>query len=127
MDMMKELLKKKKDGVEMDPKEKSAKMDMLKHIKGMAEGAMGDDIKGLKKVTVASDSKEGLETGLKKASDIVEGSGSVMPESGKEDNMVDELGESKEGEMEEVLAEMDSPEEIDEMIKLLQEKKAKLV
>jgi hypothetical protein len=74
MGMMDEIMKKAKKSGPIDPKHKEAKMGILKQISEMAGGAMGDDIKGLKKVTVASDSPKGLKEGLSKAKDLVEGS-----------------------------------------------------
>lgn len=56
----------------MNPMEKSAKMDMLKRIKGEAAQEMGDNVKGLKKVSVMSDSPEGLKEGLDTAEEMVE-------------------------------------------------------
>jgi len=40
-------------------------------MKKMAEDAMTDNLHGMKKVSVASDSKEGLEEGLEKAKEII--------------------------------------------------------
>lgn len=61
--------KKKKS---MSPIEKDAKMSVIEAMRKMAEEAMGDKLKGLKKVTVASNSKEGLEEGLEKAKSILD-------------------------------------------------------
>ena len=57
----------------MDLKQQ-AKMDVLKQIRQIASDAMKDDMKmrGLKKVTVASNSEEGLEEALDKAKDMLE-------------------------------------------------------
>lgn len=71
MDMFKELLKKKQSKGEMDPKHKEAKMGVLKEIRDMAAGDMGDEIKGMKKVTVAAPDRKGLEEGLDRAEDMV--------------------------------------------------------
>ena len=70
---MKELFAKKK---KIGNNEKEAKMGVMKEISDMAGAAMGDKLKGLKKVSVMSDSKEGLEKGLDKAKDMVEPSDS---------------------------------------------------
>jgi hypothetical protein len=59
---------------EMSPMEKEAKLGIMKDIQGMASKAMGSKLDGLKKVTVASDSKEGVSHGLEKAKDLIEGS-----------------------------------------------------
>lgn len=60
----------------MNPKEIKAKMQALEALLSEADGMHGDDLendfKGLKKVTVASDSKDGLHEGLEKASEIID-------------------------------------------------------
>lgn len=66
------LLEKAKNGKFLSDSEKEAKMDVIKEMKGMMKGMMGDDIRGLKKVTVASDSPEGLKEGLEKAEDVID-------------------------------------------------------
>lgn len=71
MDKFNKLMKKKK-GSEMSDMEKNAKMGVLGELRDMASGAMGDKLHNLKKVSVMSDSKEGLEKGLEKAQDIVD-------------------------------------------------------
>ena len=51
-----------------------AKASMAKELSDMLGSDLTDDIKGaVKKVTVASDSEEGLKKGLEKAEDILEG------------------------------------------------------
>jgi hypothetical protein len=70
MDQMKKL-REKKAMSKMHPLERKAKMDVLDHMSKMAEDAMGDRLKGMKKVTVASDSEHGLEEGLDKAHDLL--------------------------------------------------------
>lgn len=57
----------------MSENAKKAKLTALKEAHGMAKKMMEDDLRGLKKVTVAADSPEGLKEGLEKAEDIVEG------------------------------------------------------
>lgn len=53
---------------------KEARKKMLKKLKGMMRDDMhGDKMEGMKKVTVMSDSKEGLEKGLSKAQKIMKG------------------------------------------------------
>ena len=66
---------------------KDAKMSMLKELRSVMGEEMGNDIKGLKKVTVASPDQEGLEEGLDKAKEIVE----EMPE--KESGMAEKMPE----------------------------------
>lgn len=63
--------------VEMKDPEKQAKLSALKEAHKMASDMMSDSLKssrspaGMKKVTVASDSKEGLKAGLDKAEDML--------------------------------------------------------
>ncbi len=106
-------MKEKEEMPEMDPMAKEAKLGVLKHLSDMAAEAMGSKLGGLKKVTVASDSEEGLKKGLDKAEDIVEGS----PE-------LEESEEESESEPEMGYEEL-SPEEIDAKIQELMELKKK--
>jgi len=70
--MARMMAKKKGASSEMSDLEKEAKMSVLKHLKKDASDELGRGIKGLKKVTVASPSSEGLKAGLEKAEEIVE-------------------------------------------------------
>lgn len=116
-----ELLKKKaaeqaKEPV--NPKMLEAKKNVVKEIMDMLKGDMAGQMKGLKKVTVASNDEEGLKKGLNKAQEII-GSATEDAEPA-EDEMEDELEESPEMEASE------SPdEEIAELEKKLAELKAK--
>lgn len=112
MEEMLKALMKKKGKEEIDPKLKDAKMKVLKEIHSMASDDMGEDIKGLKKVTVASPDQEGLEKGLEKAKEMVAGPGEVSEGEEKPSEEIDEMGEM-------------SPEEIQQMIEMLQKKLAK--
>lgn len=67
-DKLKKILGKKRD---LKPAEKHAKMHVLKHMRDEAAGEMGHKLGSLKKVSVMSDSKEGLEKGLDKAKQVV--------------------------------------------------------
>lgn len=125
MDMLKDLLKKKAgSGKEMDPKYKNAKMGVLKQISDMASEAMGNGIKGIKKVEVAADSEEGLQKGLEKASDMVEGE----EPSEDEGAVLSEHGGGHPAELSEEVDEAEgmSSDQIDQLIKQLEAKKAKL-
>lgn len=62
-----EMLMKKKD---MKPSEKHAKMGVLKDLKDSLADSMGDKLDGLKKVSVMSNSPEGLSAGLDKAKQL---------------------------------------------------------
>jgi len=110
-----EMMKKKKGG-EMSGIEKDAKSSVIQEMKKMAEDAMGDKMKGLKKVTVASNSPEGIEKGLEKAKEII----SQMPqeeESSEEEMMEDE--EYDEMDMKSMIenCDMDQLNKLEEMIK----------
>lgn len=108
MDDLKELLAKKmKDQKEpMSENKKNAKMSVLQDLKKMMDDSIAGDLKGLKKVTVASDSKEGLKEGLEKAEDVIEGQ-----EEMEEEETMDDMD-----------LEQASPEELQEMLKMIQEK-----
>lgn len=73
-DMLKKMAKKNK-GRDMSPAEVEAKSSVLKHLIGDMDLMMGDKLKGLKKVSVASDSSEGLKEGLHKAQSLVDHAG----------------------------------------------------
>jgi len=120
--MQDKLMKKlEKKGKKLNPVEKEAKMGVLKDLSSQAGEMLRDKLKGLKKVTVASDSKEGLKEGLEKAEEMVAGA----PEQEKEMPEMEESDE--EHESDEMLADAEemSPEQIEEQIKKLQELKAK--
>src|ERR1019366_5223425 len=65
---LKAMMAKKRD---LSPNEKKAKMDAVHEMRGAASEMMGDKMDGLKKVSVMSNSKDGLAHGLDKARDIV--------------------------------------------------------
>lgn len=102
---------------------RQAKMDVLKEIRKIASRAMQDDMKdgGLKKVSVMSDSSEGLEAGLEKAKGMLEDPSKLMDamHEAEESPEMEDMEESEESE--------DSPESIEAQIKALEEKKAKLM
>lgn len=62
------MMAKKRD---LSPSEKKAKMDAVHEMRGAASELMGDKMDGLKKVSVMSNSKQGLNKGLDKAKQIV--------------------------------------------------------
>ena len=72
MKEFKKLMEKKGSGKELDPTYKKAKMSMLEALRGEMSGMMKDEMQhpSLKKVTVASDSPEGLQKGLEKAQEL---------------------------------------------------------
>lgn len=95
-----ELLKKKKaEGKEVEPMEAKAKGNVLGDL--MADmGEMGKDkLKGgmVKKVTVAAPSEKGLEEGLEKAKELVEGKAhDLLAGEESEEESEDEAHEAKE-------------------------------
>lgn len=66
-------LMKKKGESSLSDNEKNAKMGVLHDLKNMASHAMSSKLDGLKKVSVASDSDEGLAQGLEHAKAIIHG------------------------------------------------------
>lgn len=122
--------------------EKKASSKVLSDLRSHAQSMMNNKMKGLKKVTVASDSKEGLKAGLEKAEEILgsKGSASDLTKSPKgevfgkskseeldEENPEEIEGlESDESEVEEEDSEEMSEEELDAKIKELMSLKSKL-
>lgn len=124
-DLEKMLGKKKKDG-EADPMKKEAKLGVLKDLRGMASGMMKDGMKA----TVMAKDKSGLEKGLEKAKDMV--AHAPGEENPALEQLEEETGRDLDSDMEQgedpkhkamVMAEDCSPEELDEMIKALEDKK----
>lgn len=107
--LLKKMMSKKKD-CKMNDAEKAAKLKAITGMKDMAEEAMSEGLSGLKKVTVAADSEEGLKEGLKKAEEVVAD--------------VDDLDEDEAEDSDEELAL--SEDEIDEKIKELMALKEKM-
>ena len=124
--------KKKKDGGKMRPEEKEAKMGVLENLKQAMTESMSGKLGGLKKVTVASDSTEGLKKGLDKAKEIT----GHLPESESEEDSESPAHEAAES-VEEETAEHEAgseesedeectPEEIDAKIQKLLALKKKM-
>ena len=95
-----------------------AKAAMAKELSDMLGEDLTEGIKDSKRVTVASDSEEGLKKGLEKAEDILESK--MEDESDMEDES--EMESKSEDEAED---EMDSEEKIRELEKQIEELKAK--
>lgn len=120
------LSKKLKDGKTMSDTEKQAKGSVLNEMKSMASDMIGDKIKGLKKVSVASNSEEGIKHGLDKARELI--GGQDESDSEDEESMEDpqeEISESPEAEsdeqkIEDMCKDMDESQ-IDDLIKKLME------
>ena len=128
------MAKKKMEGKKLSPMEKKGKEETLQSLIDEMMGLDSDKVKGLKKVTVASDSPEGLEKGLDKAKELVGDaplseemmSDEEMPEASEEE-MPEGEEESSEMESEEGEDEsLDTEEEIKAEIERLKEKLAKL-
>lgn len=121
-----EKLMEKKGKASLDPEYKSAKMGVLKDLHSKMGDMMGEDVKGLKKVTVAAPSKEGLTKGLDKAEELLSkgskfGFEDEAPEVSSEGMPCPECGEMhEEGEMPHSL------EEVEAKIAELEALKAKL-
>lgn len=142
--------KKKRDGRrDMGDGEKKAKLSALDDLRSHIKDAMDDKLGSLKKVSVASDSQEGLEHGLDKAKDLVahpdephqasEGEDLSDPDDameGAEEAFHEDLDHDSEAGEPEAHAqavlgnslheeddEHHSPEDIDQHIAMLQEKK----
>lgn len=132
MDTLHKLMAKKKKDKPLSDTAKEAKMSVVKDMQKMAADAMRDGLKGgLKKVSVASDSPEGLKKGLEKAEELVE-SGLTGEEEMEEKEPGEELAEAEEEvpsvtpEGEENLDEECSEEELDAKLAKLMELKKKL-
>jgi len=86
----------------MDEMSKKAKKEMIKMLKqSMRDSSYGDMKDGLKKVTVASDSAEGLEEGLSKAQEILKKRFEAMGMDPDEMKEEDEYSEKDKDEYEE--------------------------
>lgn len=95
-----------------------AKAAMAKELSDVLSGDLADGIKGMKKITVASDSEEGLEEGLEKAKEVLE---AQEDESEDSEEMEDESEEMEdESEMKDVESEI---AKLEEQIKALKSKK----
>ena len=70
--MLKMMMGKKNQGKTLSDSEKKSKLEALMGMKGLADSHMGNKLKNLKKVTVASNSPEGLKAGLHKAEDMTD-------------------------------------------------------
>lgn len=108
----------KKGKSPLSEREKDAKLKVLDEMKGLAEDEISERLRGLKKVTVASDSKEGLKEGLEKAHELLEGQ---QEEEAEHDPSPEEASEMADEESEEESSE----DEIEELEKKLAELKAK--
>jgi hypothetical protein len=132
------MAKKKSEGKKLSPMEKKGKEDTLQSLIDDMMSMDGDKVKGLKKVTVASNSPKGLEKGLDKAKELVGHApmseemmsdeempeGEEMMEEEMPEHEAEESPEMEEAEHEEEGSE--SAEELEAEIEKLKEKLAKL-
>lgn len=74
MEKFKEMLMKKKQEQKgkVDPSKLEAKAELMKSLSDELGSEISKDLGDMKKVTVASDSQEGLKEGLEKAEEILE-------------------------------------------------------
>lgn len=120
------LMKRAKEQGDVDPKKLKAKADMMKELSGLIEGGMKGNLDGLRKVTVASDSPEGIEKGLDLAKKkIADMSSKDEDPSDMEDMADDEMPEDESEDMPEDASEK-SPEDADAEIAELEKKIAEL-
>lgn len=138
---IKEMLGKKKT---LNPDMKDAKLKALQEMRDVASDAMSDDLKGsMTKATVIGKSPEDVSEGLDKAKELMQGGaleeaeevvGADLDgddEEGEDvEHLANVLGASESGydtedddNVEELLAECDTPEKIDELMMKLAEKK----
>ena len=123
----------------MSPEQKSAKLSALDGMRSEMENLIGNDLKskGMKKVTVASDDKQGLASGLDKAKEMLGSSEEESSEmgdlEGDEEEKQEEASEpsdivQKEVEVaeHELLSHLTDPSQIDALIKMLEDKKQSL-
>ena len=108
--------------------DKRASLKALGDFRGEAQKLMKDKMNGLKKVTVASDSKEGLKEGLEKAESLLK-KGSDMYSSEQANDNFEDREEHALDEMEEMDEEMEcdlSEDELDKKIQELMAMKSKM-
>lgn len=122
------LEKKKKSGKEMSDVEQEAKMGVVKAMRDMASEQMGKKLGGLKKITVASDSPQGLKEGLAKVKDMMglAKEGQEEDESGVEamdDDQIADSGEESPEDEDAELANMSEDEINIQLEKLMAMKK----
>ena len=112
MDRLEQLIAKKKQaGKSLGKPHVKAKSSVLQELMDDMVGLGASKLDGLKKVTVASDSPEGLKKGLEKAEEVVE----QKLEGGEEESSSEEESEEE-----------CSPEELEAKIAELQKKLAEL-
>lgn len=104
--LQKMLDKKKMGGHGLSDIERDAKMSVVDAMKEMANDEMSGRLNGLKKVSVASNSPEGLEKGLDKAKELVR----KGPEASLHDSDMEDLEEDAHEDLDHDNEEGESPE-----------------
>lgn len=91
------MAKKKQEGSKVDPTDAAAHSSVLGDLMSSLDSHGSEKVKGLKKVTVASNSDEGMKSGLDKAKEIVgEGDKNVTGPDADDEKLEDEAHESPE-------------------------------
>lgn len=121
---MQELIEmmKKKGKSKMSPEYKDAKMSMLGELKNSMKGEMAGDLGSLKKgasVTVAASDPSKLKEGLEQAEDVVEELPEAPGHMMKEPSSVDEVNE--------MIQQIQDPEEIEALLQHLNMQKSRLM
>jgi hypothetical protein len=116
----------------LSPVEQKASSKVLDDLRQHMQGLMKGKMDGLKKVTVASNSPEGLKKGLAKAEDLLKGKDSVDAEeealeTPEEEATEDESAEEESPALESSEEDCKTPEEIDAKIKELLKLKDELL
>jgi len=139
--MMKMLMKKKKEGKNLSDSDKEAKMKAIHGMRDMANEMLGSKVKGLKKVSVASNTEEGLKHGIGEAQKMLNQNDENvnngdpnaepegMPEEMKSEPEHDDSDEGESPEDAEIMTAEDckSPEDVDRLMEKLQAKKEEML
>jgi hypothetical protein len=97
--------------------EKNAKMDVMHEMRNEAANAMKDKMDGLKKVSVMANSKQGLQHGLEKAHDLVQGQDMDEDQDSDMDQAMAEGGMVKDESPDMMRAEAENPYHDNDMAK----------
>lgn len=100
--LMKMMMARKDSKKSLDPEYKDAKGGILKDLIREMSGMVGNDLKGLKKVTVAAPDENSLKAGLEKAKEMMPDS---SDDEAKEESMEDPAEEAMESPEEEKMEE----------------------
>lgn len=101
---MKKLMEMKKNKDKLDPMYKDAKMGSLQQLKDVASQMMGDDVKGMKKVSVMAPDEAHLKEGLDKAKQMLSGEPQKKEQGLDEKSIAEQPGQDDPGEDEDLEA-----------------------